>query len=181
VHGRVLNARLDRWRRRRAQGLPEHPIERHADERHDGRAKPIDLLLEHTPAFEVLRGTKIVDPRARPRDHVRHSQPPLRQPHIIFERDWHRHQARFVQQLPEAIRWAGEVMSCLRRSDARIDSDEQHAHARLDAIREPQSAPFLSSRCRPIFHLKYDPCAGSQVPKMGVRLARPPSTLAATP
>ena len=44
------------------------------------------------------------------------------------------HQARVVQEPPEAVRVAGEVMTELRRSDARIDADKQHADRRPDAI-----------------------------------------------
>jgi hypothetical protein len=39
-----------------------------------------------------------------------------------------------VQQPPEPVREAGEVMTGHRRPNAGIDADEEHAHIRPDAI-----------------------------------------------
>ena len=46
--------------------------------------------------------------------------------------------AGFVEEAPEAIRGAGEVMAGQRGRHARIDADEQDADAGLDAIGKPQ-------------------------------------------
>jgi hypothetical protein len=52
----------------------------------------------------------------------------------VFERNSFRDQLRFEQQQPESIRKAGEVMTGLRRANAGIDADKQHANAGADAI-----------------------------------------------
>jgi hypothetical protein len=140
----VLKPWFDGRRRRRAQRLPQHPIERHANERDDRGAEPIDLRLQHAPALEVLAGPQFVDARARPRDHVRHAKTPLRQPPIVGERDGFRYETGFVDELPEAVRRSGKVVPRLRGSNARIDTDEQDTDSRLDTVRQSQLPPWLA-------------------------------------
>jgi hypothetical protein len=140
----VLKSRFDGGRRGGAQGLPQHPIERHANERDDRGAKPIDLRLQRAPALEVLAGPQFVDAGARPRDHVRHAKTPLRQPPIVGERDAFRYETGFVEELPEAVRRSGKVVPGLRGSNAAIDADEQDTHPRLDTIRQSELPPWLA-------------------------------------
>jgi hypothetical protein len=141
VHRRVLEPRLDCRRWRRAERLPQHPIEGHADKRDDRWPQAIDLLFEPAPAFDVFVGPQFVNAWTRPSHHVRHAKPPLRQPHVVGERDPLRHEAGFVQQLPEPVRRSGKVMPRLRRSNTWIDADQQNTYARLNAIREAEVAP----------------------------------------
>jgi hypothetical protein len=141
VHGRVLEARLDHGRAFRAEHLQQCAVDRHADECDDLRPEAIDLLFEHVPALDVLRRTEPVDARARARNQVRHPEAPLRKPHVLAVREPLRHKARFEQQSPEPVGRAGEMMPRLGRLDARIDADQQHAHARRDAISEAKVLP----------------------------------------
>ena len=41
-----------------------------------------------------------------------------------------------MEQLPESIREAGEMMPGFRRADARVDADEEDTHAGTDAVTE---------------------------------------------
>ena len=77
---------------------------------------------------------QLVDPARRPRHEIGDAEAPFGQAIVILIGDRAGHEPRFREQLPEAIRVAGEVMSGERRADARIDADEQHAHAGPDAV-----------------------------------------------
>jgi len=108
--------------------------QRDADECHDFRPVAAYFSLQELPASDIFSGREIVDSGARPRNQVRDAEPELRQPRIVHIRNRLRHETRFGQQLPEAIRKAGEVVTCLCRPHTGVDPDKQHAHARLDAI-----------------------------------------------
>jgi hypothetical protein len=115
-----------------------------ADERHDFRFVAANLAIEDSPALHVLGGHQIVDPWTRARDQVRDPEPEFGQPRIVTIGNRLGHQARFRQQLPEAIREPGEMMAGLRGTHAGIDADEEHAHAGLDAVGQPKVGPIHS-------------------------------------
>jgi len=108
---RRLNARRDGERRSRVpQDFCEGSIYRYTDEHDNRRPQRVDLLLEDVPAFEVFRRTKIVDARTGPCHEVGDTEPPFREPHVIDERQRFGDQPRLVEQLPEPVGRAGEVM-----------------------------------------------------------------------
>jgi hypothetical protein len=121
-----------------AQHPPQGSVHRHADERDDLRAERRDLLLQNPPAFDVFRRLQDVDAGARTRDQIGHPDAPLRQSHVVVVRDRLGDDAGFVEKPPEAIRRPREVMAGERRHDTGVDPDEQHAHARLDSVGEPE-------------------------------------------
>jgi hypothetical protein len=141
VHRCFLESRLDERSLGVAEHAPQRAVHRHANERDDPRTESIDLLLENLPALEVLGGLQHVDARAGARDQVGHADAPCRQPHVIQVRHRFGHDPRFVEQTPEAIRRSREVMPGSRRHHTRIYADQEHAHARLDAIRQSQIVP----------------------------------------
>jgi hypothetical protein len=141
VHGRVLEARLDDRRAFRAQYLQQGAVDRHPHKRNNLRSEAIDLLLEDMPAIDILRRTENVDSWTRARDQVRHSEAPLRQPHIVGVRDPLRDKSRIEQQLPEPIGRTGKMVPGLRRLHTRVDPDEQDAHARRDTILQAKMLP----------------------------------------
>jgi len=141
VHGGRLKPRCDDGGLLAPEHAPERAIHHHAHEGDDLGPDARDLGLEDLPSLEIFRRPQVVDPRARPRDQVRHAEAPLRQPHVPFGRDGLRDDARLEQQLPEAIRRPCEVMARLRRAHAGVDAHEQHADARLDPVRQPHVGP----------------------------------------
>ena len=136
------------------------PVQRHADEGDDLRFPASNLASQRALAVDVLVRHQRVDARRRPRYQVRDAESPFRQTPVVFGTNRFRHQARIEEQLPEPVRVAREVMTDRRRSDARIDSDEQHTHGRANAIAkhssrcdalvksEPRSSPVLFRRGR---------------------------------
>jgi hypothetical protein len=138
VHGRVLESRLDLELSRVAENLRERAIHRHADERDHLRPEPVDLLFQNLPALDVFLRLQRVDAGSRARDQVRHADAPQRQPHVVVVRDRLRDDARFVEQPPETIRGAREVMAGNGRHDAGVDADQQQADTGLDAVGKPQ-------------------------------------------
>lgn len=141
MHGRVLESRFDDRTLGMSEYTPERAIQGHAHEGDDMRAVERDLVLECLPSVEILPRLEVIDARTRPRDEIGHAESPPGQLHVVLVRDWLWHESRVVQELPESIRRTGEVMPGLRRSDAGVDPDEQHAHAVLDAIGESQMGP----------------------------------------
>ena len=151
VHGGALKPRPDyrpaaarglrRARRRDLEDAPQRAVHRHPDERDDLRTEPLDFLVENLPSFQVFGRDEVVDARARPGDEVRHSDPPLRQPHIVLVRHRHRHDPRGVEQSPEAVGRPREVVARPGRQDAGIDADEDQAHARLNRVGQSTIGP----------------------------------------
>jgi hypothetical protein len=154
VHPGGLRSERDRARLRRCaasarlavhlgcQQRLDRAKERHPDERHDLRFVAANLAIEDSPALDVLRRHEIVYSRTRPGNQIGDAEPELREARIIDVGDRLGHQPRLGQQLPEAIREAGEVMAGLCGAHARIDSDEEHAHAGLDAVGQSKVGPL---------------------------------------
>src|SRR5437867_2273001 len=65
---------------------------------------------------------------------------------VIFRANALGDELRLVEQRPETIRVAGEVMPDRLRPLAGIDADKQHAHARLDAIAEHARILYVAVR-----------------------------------
>jgi hypothetical protein len=128
----------------------EHRLEsaeqRDADERDHFRFVAANLALENLPSFHVLDGREIVDAGTRTRDQVRDPESEFRQPHIVAIGNRLRNQPRLREQLPEAVREAGEMMARLRRSHARVDPDKEHAHTGPDAIPQSKVGPIHGCR-----------------------------------
>src|SRR5690606_42094875 len=81
------------------------------------------------------------------------------QPVVIRERNGRRHESALVEQLPEAVRRTGEVMTGEGRPHARVDADEQHVDwttSRVDAISETQVCVFAHNQ-RMNFLFKEEP------------------------
>jgi hypothetical protein len=76
-----------------------------------------------------------IDARRRAPHQIRDPKPPFGQTHIVGRADWLRNEPRLEQQLPEAIRIAGEMMTEPSGTHAGIDADKQHAQTGLGAIR----------------------------------------------
>ena len=104
-------------------------------------APPVAELL-HLTELIPLAGSVAVPARAigeelvAVRRHLHANPEPSREEYETtrFLANRLRDEARIVQQFPEAVRVAGEMMPELRRADAGIDADEQHAHGRPNAI-----------------------------------------------
>ncbi len=118
--------------------LPQRSIHRDAHEGDDRRTKLRDFLFEDAPALDVLRWFERIDPGTWTCDEIRHTDSPLRQANVIFVSHRLRDDAGLVKQAPEAIRRSGKVMPGQRRRHARVDADQEHAHAGLDPVGEPQ-------------------------------------------
>ena len=127
----VLQAERDRLSRPPAEDRPE---QRHADEGDHFGFHAADLSAQGFRAGHVLLRAQRIDSRRRSRDQVGDADAPLRQPVVVGKPDRLRHQARFVEQLPEAVRRSGEMVADLRRADAGVDPDEQHANRQSYAI-----------------------------------------------
>ena len=118
--------------------------QRDPDERDNLRTILLYLPFENVPAVDVLGRCEIVDPWARPGNEVGDAKSKLGQARIVRIRNRLRHQSRVPQQLPEAIRETGEVMSGDGRPDARIDANKQHPQAWLDPVRQSQARPVVA-------------------------------------
>ena len=55
---------------------------------------------------------------------VRDAEPPLRQPGVLFRSNWLGNQPGVIEQLPESIGVAREVMADGRRANAGVDADK---------------------------------------------------------
>ena len=126
----------------------QRPIQRHADERHDGRAIASNLSVECCPAVQIFARLEIVDSGTRTRDEVGHAQAPLWKSIVVEVTHRFRRETGFGEQLPESIRVSGEMMPGDCRPDARIDANKQDADAWLDAISQPQMGPRLGRWAR---------------------------------
>src|SRR5262249_4870854 len=105
-----------------------------------------NLPLEDLPSLDVLGRPQIVDAGTGTRNQVGDPEAPLGQPIVAPVIDWFRHEARIPEQLPEAIRVAGEVMAGLGGAHAGIDPDEKHAAARREPIAKAQRRPVSYPR-----------------------------------
>src|SRR5579862_1191341 len=131
------------WERRRRLDRRNHAVDHHPEQRHDVRLPPPDLAAEDTLPVEILVGGQRVDASGGTRDQVRQPISPLRQADIVLESDPYRHQTGLVEQLPEPRRIPGEVVAHRRRTQSRVDPDEQHANRRPHAIRQQPRAVSL--------------------------------------
>jgi hypothetical protein len=116
--------------------------QRDADKGDDFRLVAANLAIEDPPALHILGRPQIVDPWTRSGNQIRDAEPELREARIIDIRDRLGHQTRFRQQLPEAIREPGEMMTGLCGTHAGIDADEEHAHAGPDAVLQAKVRPI---------------------------------------
>src|SRR5439155_16277747 len=112
----------------------DRPVDRHADERDDFRLPAPHFSPERAKAERVLVRPQRVDSRRRARHDVGDPESPLGQPIVVFSPDRLRHEPRFVQELPETIRIAGEMMADFGGSHAGIDAHEQDADAGTNAV-----------------------------------------------
>lgn len=126
----------------------ERPEDGDADQRHDRWTAAKNLPPKPGAACDVLLTPDRVDAWRGPGHDVRDAVSPFRQASVVPISDRLRHQPRFVQQLPEAVREAREVMSGQRRSNPGIDADEQDA----DAVADPVAKRRQDGR--------YDSCHG---------------------
>src|SRR4030095_12550177 len=102
------------------------PENRDADERNDARTELADLDVKPGPAAHVFIRQERIDAGRRTRNDVGDSKTPLRQAIVIHEGDALGNETGVVEQLPEPVRKAREVMSRQRSPDSRIDADTQH-------------------------------------------------------
>ena len=109
-------------------------MERDTNDGDDRRPEPSHLAPQNLQAVDVLLRPQRVDARRRTRNEIRDPESPLGQSHVVFVADLLRHEPRVVQQFPESIRVAGEVMTGERGSDAGIDADEKDPHSGTNAI-----------------------------------------------
>jgi hypothetical protein len=125
-------------KRNRLAGPPrkDGAKQRHADEGNDLRLHAADLSSKRARTGDVLIRTQRIDAGRRPRDEVGDPEAPLRQPAIVGVADRLVDEPRFMEELPEAIRVAGEMMAGHRRADAGVDADEEDADRRPDAVAE---------------------------------------------
>ena len=135
-HPRSLALRRSKTRSPRAgrRRCENRAVERHAHECDDGRLPAADFAPQRAQPGDVFVGAQRVDPGRHAGDEIRDAEPPFRQPVITFRADPFGHEPGLVQQLPESIRIAGEMMSDRRGSHAGIDADEQHPYARPNTI-----------------------------------------------
>ena len=110
--------------------------QRHADQGDHFRFHPADFSAEDFRAGHVLIRPERVDPRSRPGNEVGDPESPLVETVVVLGADRFRHQPGFVEQLPEAVGRAGEMMAALRRADAGVDPDQQHTDRAADTIAE---------------------------------------------
>jgi hypothetical protein len=142
VDCRVLETGPDRRHWFAAERPPQGPIQGDAHEGHNLRTELVDLLFQDLPALEVFRRPQIVDAGAGTGHHIRDAEAPLRQSRVVGVPDRLGHQAGLVEQLPESVRRAGEVVTGLRGSHPGIDPDQQHADTGRDPIRQSQVPPI---------------------------------------
>jgi len=106
----------------------------HTDERDHVRPIAQHFSAQRDTTSHELVGRQRVDSRRGARNDVRDAIAPFRQPHIVLITDALGNETGFVEQLPEAIGEAGEVVARQRGPDARVDADKQHLDTRLDSV-----------------------------------------------
>ena len=106
----------------------------------------VSLGAQAQSSGRVLFRLQLVNPRRRSRDDVGDAVAPLGQTIVIQIRQRFGHEARLVEQLPEAIREAGEVMTRQRRSHPGVDADEEHTDAGTNPIAKRGQRASLTCR-----------------------------------
>jgi len=114
--------------------------DRDADKRDDRRLVPLHFPSQNLRPGNVFAGPQRVDPRRRAGHQVRDAEPPLRQPVVVFRANQLGDNAGFVEEFPEAIGIAREVMVDRVRAHARIDAHEQDSDAVFDTILQHELA-----------------------------------------
>jgi hypothetical protein len=111
--------------------------QRDADERDDRRLHALDLREQLSPAACELGAPQLGRTARRSGREVGQRVAVLREPMILERRNQLGREARGVEQPPERIARACEVMAELARACARVDPDEQDLGPVADDVRQP--------------------------------------------
>src|SRR4030095_7977630 len=134
-HVALAQALLLKSYRHRALLLRKHgAIDRDPDKRDHLRLVAANLRSQTRAARRGFFGLQLVNYKARTRDDISDAESPFRQPIVVEVRHRFGNEAGEKQELPEPIREAREVMASERGSDARVDADEHHLHARANSV-----------------------------------------------
>ena len=130
----------------------ERAIDGDPDEGDDVRLQARDHAREAGAARFEFVGRELGGRAGRARADVGEREATRRQAYVVFVRERLRHELRGVEQSPERIPRAGEVMADFGRAQRRIDADEEDARPRAEkgwqAAHHDHAICVKQSRCR---------------------------------
>jgi hypothetical protein len=119
------------------------PVRGHAHHGEPARRQPLHPGGEQPPALPVLVRAQLVGPGGRPRHHIRDAEPVREQLALLRRLQQPGREAGQVQDRPEAVAGAGEVVARRGRHEAGVDAAEQHLEAVRDDVRHEPVAGGL--------------------------------------